>query len=115
VVEQGAVWVNFIQNSISVALVGSSEDNDFPSLLHLLEERYGIGADIEANLKGILLDGNLQLNVGFTLTIFKAVDECLIEIQYKRLPLILFQPGRQNDLLLIIVPLLVDLEQFVLE
>lgn len=53
---------------------------NFPLLLHLLQKRYGIGPNIEPNLKGIAIyiDGKLDIWLAFIL--LKAMDKRLIEI-----------------------------------
>jgi hypothetical protein len=52
----------------------------FPLLLHILQERYGVGPDIEPNLKGIPFDIDGKLDIGRTLILLITMNESLIEI-----------------------------------
>ena len=67
VIELCSFRVNLIKNHICITLVACCEYDDFPLLLHLLEEGDGIGSNIEAYLKRKAIDINGQFDIWLTL------------------------------------------------
>jgi hypothetical protein len=57
------------------------EDYDLKLFAHAFEESHCIGADINSNLNLEAFDGDVELDIGFDLSVFIAVNESLVEVQ----------------------------------
>jgi hypothetical protein len=79
-VKEGSIRVKLVKYSISIALMARCEDDDFPVFLHLFEEGYCVGTNIEANLKGKAINIDGKLDIWLTLILLKAMNKCLIEV-----------------------------------
>jgi hypothetical protein len=80
-VENNALGVQLVQNSVGVVLVTCREDYNLPFFSHLLQEGQGIGTNRETNCYWVTIYKNMQSQIGFTLSVVVAVNESLVEVE----------------------------------
>jgi hypothetical protein len=73
-IEQSTIWVNLIKDAVSIGLMRSRKNNDFPPFFQLLEERNCIGPDINPNSKGVAIYSNVQLYICVVMLVLKTMD-----------------------------------------
>ena len=77
-IEQFSLWIELIQDRISVTLMAGCEDYDLPVFFHFFEKRNSIWSDIESNVYWEAIDVDSELDIWLRLVPLKAVNESLI-------------------------------------
>lgn len=83
VLDQLALGVQEVDDSVGVCLVAGSEDHELELLPQLLQQFLGVGPDINRGQHGVPpWKGDRYLNLMFFSQLFKAMDQSLIEIEH---------------------------------
>lgn len=57
-IEESGIWVDLVEDSVSIALMACCKHDDFPFFLHLFEKGNGIGSNVEADFKRHAINAN---------------------------------------------------------
>lgn len=80
------VWINVVQDSISVHLVTGCEDNDLKVLGCFLQALHDVGSDVDSSVDCLFIwEVDLKDDIGILgLNVVYTVNECFVHVEYHK-------------------------------
>jgi hypothetical protein len=77
-IKEDSFRVKLVEDSISIALMARSKDNDFPTFFHSLQKSYCIRSNVKTNIKRISINIDGEFDISFSLGFLKAMHKRFI-------------------------------------